>query len=83
MTKATVPDEDDLESDSENFLRTLANSFLHRIAAQANIFPYYDVIRWVIDNVAIQNRTFVSASGAIFSLFKADDIIEMYHLPNP
>ena len=69
--KVTVPkeivlDEDDSESDLETSLQALVNSFLHRIAARANIFPYYDVIRWVIDNVAIQNRMFVSTSGATF-----------------
>ena len=64
--KATVPDENDSDSDSENPVKALANSFLHGIAARANIFPYYDVIRWVIDNVTIQNRTFVSAVGTTF-----------------
>ena len=55
--KAIVPDEDDSDSDSENLLSALANSFLHQVVARANIFPYYDVIRWVIDKVAIKDRT--------------------------
>ena len=53
MAKATVPDKNDSDSDSETSLQALANSFLHRIVARANIFPYYDIIWWVIDNVAI------------------------------
>ena len=83
VPKATVPNEEDSESDSETQLSALANSFLHRVAARANIFPYYDVIRWVIDNVTIQNRTFVSASGSVSGSFRAEDIKAMYHLPNP
>ena len=61
--KATVPDEEDSNSDSESPLKELANSFLHRIVARENTFPYYDIIRWVIDNVTIKNRTFVLAAG--------------------
>lgn len=45
VAKATVPDEEDSEFDSETSLQALANSFLHQIAARANIFPYYDVIQ--------------------------------------
>ena len=33
--------------------------------------------------MAIQNRTFVSASGTIFGSFRPEDIKEMYHLPGP
>ena len=81
--KATVPDEEDSNSDSETPLKALANSLLHRIAARANISPYYDRIRPVIDNVTIKNRTFVSATGTIFRCFRAEDIKAMYHLPDP
>ena len=81
--KATVPDEADSNSDSESPLGSLANSFLHRVVARANIFLYYDVIRWVIDNVSIKDRTFVSASGAIFGSFRPEEIKAMYHLHDP
>ena len=53
VEKASVPDEDSLDSDSEITEKTLANSFLHRIVARASIMPYYDVVRWVIDSVKI------------------------------
>ena len=42
--KLSVSDEDNSDCDSEITERTLANSFLHRIVARANIIPYYDVI---------------------------------------
>ena len=71
VEKASIPDQDSSDSDSEITEKTLANSFLHRIAARANIMPYYDVIRWVIDSMKIQDRTFVSASGVSFGSFKA------------
>ena len=82
VPKATIPDAKDSDSELETQYSALENSFLHRIAARANIFPYYDVIRWVIDNVNIQNKTFVSASGSVFGSFRAEDIKAMYHLPN-
>ena len=47
------------------------------------MFPYYDVVRWVIDNITITNINFVSAMGMSFGSFRAEDIKEMYHLPNP
>ena len=81
--KAIVPDEEDSDSDFETPLKALANSFLHRIASRANIFPYYDVIRWVIDNVTIKNKTFVSTAGTIFGSFRVEDIMAMYHLLDP
>ena len=83
VPKETVPDEEYSDSDSETQLSALENSFLHRVAARVNTFPYYDVIRWVIDNVTIQNRTFVYASGSVFRSFRAEDIKAIYHLPNP
>ena len=83
MAKATVPGEYGSESDLETSLQALANSFLHQIAAWANIFSYYDVIRWVIYNVTIHNKTFVSAARRTFGSFKEEDIKAMYHLPDP
>ena len=83
MEKASVPDEDSSNFDSEITEKSLANSFLHRIVARASIMPYYDVIRWVIDSVKIKDRMFISASGASFGSFKVEDIKVMYHLPDP
>ena len=83
VPKAIVPNEEDSDSNSETQLSALANSFLHRVAARANIFPYYDVIRWVIDNVTIQNKTFVSTSRSTFRSFRVEDIKAMCHLPKP
>ena len=83
IAKVSVPDEDNSDSDSEITERTLANSFLHRIAAREKIIPYYDVIRWVINSVEIKDRMFISASGASFGSFKAEDLKAMYHLPDP
>ena len=80
--KATVLDEEESDSDSETPLKALANSFLQRIVARANMFPYYDVVRWVIDNITITNRTFVSTVGTSFGSFRAEDIKAMYHLSN-
>ena len=79
----TVLDEEDSYYDYETPLKALENSFLHRIVAWANMFPYYDVVRWVIDNITITNKTFVSVVGTSFGSFRAEDIKAMYHLPDP
>lgn len=67
----------------EGTLKELACSFLHRIAARAKVLPYTDVMRWVVENILVTNRTFCTTDGTIFSSFQPDDIRKMYHLLEP
>jgi len=48
----------DLTRKSDATLKDLADSYLHRIAAQEKILPYIDVIRWAIEEIPIINRKF-------------------------
>lgn len=68
---------------SEGTLKDLADSFLHRIAAREQILPYTDVVRWAIEEIQILDRTFSTKDERIFGSFKADDLRQMYHLPEP
>ena len=68
---------------SENTLKELACSYLHRIAARAKVLPYNDVVRWVIESIATTYRTFFTVEGKTFGSFRAEDIRKMYHLPQP
>jgi len=68
---------------SKNTLNDLANSFLHRIAAHANILPYNDMVRWVIESINITDRAFFTTDGRMFGSFKPKDVKRMYHLPDP
>jgi len=42
--------------------RDVAFSFLHRIRERAKILPYTDVIRWVVENVNIEDRQFKNSN---------------------
>jgi len=68
---------------SESTLKDLADSFLHRIASREQILPYTDVVRWAIEEIPIIDRTFSTRDGRIFGSFKAEDLRQMYHLPEP
>lgn len=79
MVQATV----DSNRKSDGTLKDLADSFLHWIAAREQILPYTDVVRWAIEEIPILDRTFSTRDGRIFGSFKADDLRQMYHLPEP
>ena len=66
---------------SDATLKDLADSYLHRIAAREKILPYKDVVRWVIEEIPITNRTFCTMDGRVFGSFQPDDLRQMYHLP--
>jgi len=68
---------------SDNTLKDLADSFLHRIAAREQILPYTDVVRWAIEEIPILDRTLSTRDGRVFGSFKAEDLRQMYHLPKP
>lgn len=73
----------DSTNKSEATLKELACSYLHRIVVQAKIFPYTDVVRWVVEKIPTLDRTFSTVDGRIFGSFKSEDLRQMYHLPEP
>ena len=73
----------DTTQKSEGTLKDLADSFLHRIAAREQILPYTDVVRWAIEELPITDRTFCTRDGRVFGSFQANDLRQMYHLPEP
>ena len=58
-------------------------SFLHRIGAREKILPYNDMIRWVVENLTIEDRQFRNSRMELMGSFKAEDLKQMYHIPNP
>lgn len=68
---------------SENTLKELACSFLHKIAAHAKVLPYNDMVRWIVESIATTDRMFSTAEGKVFGSFRAEDLTQMYHLPKP
>ena len=68
---------------SEENLRDLACSFLHRIAARPRILPYTDMVRWVLDSTDISDRQLRTPSEELIGSFTIEDVRLMYKLPEP
>jgi len=60
--------------------RNASCSFLHRIGEIAKILPYIDMIRWVVENLIIEDRQFKNSRMELVGLFRAEDLKEMYHI---
>jgi hypothetical protein len=71
-------------SDSENHLRDIAESELHKIATRPRLMPYNDMVSWALDKVDILTRSILNDQGAIIHSFRPKHIQVMYKLsPNP
>lgn len=60
-----------------------ACSFLHRIVSGSKILPYTNMLGWIIDEVDVSDRTFRKSRQDVMGSFKPDNLIQMYHLPQP
>jgi len=78
-TKATTDAEESF--DASYFEATCL--FLHIIAAIPKILPYTDMVKWVIDNVNILDKTFRNARHEVMGSFIPNNLRKMYHLPEP
>jgi len=41
------------------------------------------VVRWAVEEIPITNITFCTVDGRVFSSFQHNDLIQMYHFPEP
>lgn len=78
-TKATT----DVEDSSEDFYFEAACSFLHKIVVRPKLLPYMDMVRWIIDNVDILDRTLRNFRHEFMGSFTPDNLCRMYHLLEP
>lgn len=69
-TKATT----NVEVSSEASYFEATCSFLHRIVARPKIFPYTDMVRCIIDNVDISDRTFRNSKHEVMGSFTLDNL---------
>jgi len=63
----------DVSSSCKTNFSNVTNSFLHRIFACPKILPYADMIKWMIDNVNIEDITFLMSGKMIVGFFKVLD----------
>jgi hypothetical protein len=71
-------------SDSDNHLRDIEESKIHKIATCQCLMPYNDMVSWALDKVDILTRSILNDQGAIIGSFRPKHIQVMYKLsPNP
>jgi hypothetical protein len=56
---------------------------LHKIVTRPTIFPYYDMVRWIISHIDISTCTVVNSSHQVVGSFRPEDVNNMYKLSPP
>jgi hypothetical protein len=67
---------------TENKLKDIAESELHKIAAQLRIMPYNNMIGWVLEKANIQTRSILNSQGVVIDSLRLEHIQLMYKLPS-
>lgn len=75
VTRATV---DSIRPSGLEF-KDDACSFLHMTGERAKILPYTEMIRWVAENLTIEDRQFRNLRMELMGSFKEEDLNQMYH----
>jgi hypothetical protein len=69
--------------DSDNKLRDIAESELHKVATRPRLMSYNDMISWALERMDVQTRSILDSQGVIVGSFRPEHIQVMYKLsPN-
>jgi len=64
--------------------KVVAQSKMHKVATRSRIFPYCDMIRWVLDHVDVPTRTIFNSQKVVVGSFQPEHLQAMYKLsPTP
>lgn len=61
----------------------VASSFLHKIVARPKIFPFNDMIKWLIDNINISECAFQTSRQEVMCSVTVEDLKIMHHILDP
>jgi hypothetical protein len=61
-------------NDSENHLRDIAESELHKIAARPRLMVYNDMISWALEKIDIPTRSILNDQAVIIGSFRTEHI---------
>jgi hypothetical protein len=65
---------------TENKLRDIAESELHKIATRPRLMPYNDMISWALEKIDIQTRSILNSQKVVVGSFRPEHIQVMYKL---
>jgi hypothetical protein len=66
---------------TENKLRDIAESELHKIATRPRLMPYNDMVCWALEKTDVQTRSILNSQGVVVGSFRPEHIQVMYKLP--
>jgi hypothetical protein len=71
------------DDEDENYLRNIASTGLHKVAARPKLVSYTDMIIWALDKVDVPTRSIMNEQGEVTGSFRPEHIQVMYKLsPN-
>ena len=78
----SIFDNNDLSDFQGNQLiyERIRDSRLHMIAARPGILPYNDVVRWIINNPNLKDRSFNTSIGTQLANFHSKNFVRIYSL---
>jgi hypothetical protein len=66
---------------TENKLRDITESELHKISTRPRLMPYNDMVCWALEKTDVSTRSIQNNEGVIVGSFRPEKIQVMYKLP--
>jgi hypothetical protein len=70
----------DFGDETNNKLRLIEESELHKIATWSRLMPYNDMISWCLENTDVQTRSIINHQKVIVGSFRIEHLQVMYKL---
>jgi hypothetical protein len=68
------------DDEDENYLRNIASTGLHKVAARPKLVSYTDMIVWALDKVDVPTRSIRNEQGEVTGSFRPEHLQVMYKL---
>jgi hypothetical protein len=68
------------DDEDENYLRNIASTGLHKVAARPKLVSYTDMIIWALDKVDVPTRSIMNEQGEVTGSFRPEHLQVMYKL---
>jgi hypothetical protein len=68
------------DDEDENYLRNIASTGLHKVAARPKLVSYTDMIVWALEKVDVPTRSVMNEQGEVIGSFRPEHLQVMYKL---
>ena len=80
MVNCSDDSSDNEKEDLSTKYKIVSQSELQKIATRPKLFPYNDMIGWVLDHIDIPTRTIFNSKKAAIGYFRPEHLQVMYKL---